>query len=53
MLIVHHTDEQREFAYDRQSHFGRLDKALEEARLRGWLVVDIQKDWKRIFPSNK
>ena len=53
MLIVHHTDEQREFAYDRQSHFGRLDKALEEARLRGWLVVDIQKDWKRIFPSDK
>jgi hypothetical protein len=50
MLIVHHTDAQREFAYDRQSPFGRLDKALNVATQRGWVVVDMKKDWQRIFP---
>ena len=50
MLIVHHTDETREFAYDRKSAIGRLDKALDEANTRGWTVVDMKKDWKRIFP---
>jgi haloacid dehalogenase-like hydrolase len=50
MLIVHHTDEAREFAYDRKSATGRLDKALDEANTRGWTVVDMKKDWKRIFP---
>ena len=53
MLLVHHTDAKREYAYDRQSHFGRLDKALDEARQRGWVVVDMKKDWKRIFPFDK
>jgi len=53
MLLVHHTDAQREYAYDRQTHFGRLDKALDDARQQGWVVVDMQKDWKRIFPSDK
>jgi hypothetical protein len=53
MLLVHHTDAQREFAYDRQSPIGRLDKALNMATRRGWVVVDMQKDWKRIFPSDK
>ena len=53
MLIVHHTDAQREFAYDRNSPTGRLTKALDEARRRGWVVVDMQKDWKRIFPFDK
>jgi hypothetical protein len=53
MLLVHHTDAAREFAYDRQSPVGRLDKALDEARQRGWVVVDIKKDWKRVFPSDK
>lgn len=52
-LLVHHTDAQREFAYDRRSHIGRLDKGLEEARTRGWTIVDMAKDWKQIFPPVK
>jgi hypothetical protein len=48
-LLVRHTDAEREFAYDRNSHIGRLDKALEEARKRGWLVVDMKEDWKAIY----
>jgi phosphoglycolate phosphatase-like HAD superfamily hydrolase len=50
MGIVHHTDATREWAYDRQSHIGRLDKALDEARKRGWTVVDMKADWKKIYP---
>lgn len=50
-LIVHHTDAEREYAYDRQSKVGKLDKALDEAPRRGWLVVDIKKDWKTIYPA--
>jgi hypothetical protein len=49
-LIVHHTDSEREWAYDRQSHVGRLDKALDEAKAKGWTVVDMKKDWKAIYP---
>jgi phosphoglycolate phosphatase-like HAD superfamily hydrolase len=49
MGLVHHTDAAREWAYDRQSHVGRLDKALDEARRRGWTVVDMKSDWKKIF----
>jgi hypothetical protein len=49
-LIVHHTDAGREYAYDRQSAVGRLDKALDEAKTQGWTVVDIKQDWKRVFP---
>jgi len=52
-LIVHHTDAEREWAYDRTSHVGRLDKALDEANAKGWTVVDMKKDWKRIFPWEK
>jgi hypothetical protein len=48
-LIVHHTDAGREFAYDRGSHVGRLEKGLDEAGTRGWLVVDMKRDWKRVF----
>ena len=48
--LVHHTDADREWAYDRESHFGRLDKALEEANARHWTVVDMKRDWKRIYP---
>lgn len=48
-LIVHHTDAEREYAYDRDSHFGRLDKALDAAAVNRWTVVDMKKDWKRIF----
>ncbi len=48
-LIVHHTDPTREYAYDRDSHFGRLARALDEAPARGWTVVDMKKDWNRVF----
>jgi haloacid dehalogenase-like hydrolase len=48
-LIVHHTDAEREYAYDRQSHFGKLDKALDAAAVNKWTVVDMKKDWKRVF----
>jgi len=50
MLLVHHTDAKREYAYDRKSHVGKLDKALDEAGRRGWTVVDMQRDWKVIYP---
>jgi hypothetical protein len=49
-LIVHHTDAEREWAYDRKSSFGRLDRALDEAQAKGWTVVDMKTDWKSIFP---
>ena len=48
--IVHHDDAEREWAYDRESHVGRLDKALDEAGQRGWTVVSMKLDWKNIFP---
>lgn len=48
-VLIHHTDAQREVAYDRQSHFGRLNRGLDEAAMNGWLVVDMQKDWERVF----
>jgi phosphoglycolate phosphatase-like HAD superfamily hydrolase len=50
MGIVHHTDAVREYAYDRLSQIGRLDRALDEAKARGWLVVDMKQDWKAIYP---
>jgi len=48
--IVHHTDAEREWAYDRNSHVGKLDKALDEANAKGWTVVDMKRDWRRVFP---
>jgi hypothetical protein len=48
-MIVHHTDGDREYAYDRQSSVGKLDKALDEAERRNWLVVDMKNDWKKVF----
>jgi phosphoglycolate phosphatase-like HAD superfamily hydrolase len=48
--IVHHTDGDREYAYDRTSRVGKLDKALDEAARRGWTIVDMKQDWKEIFP---
>jgi len=48
-LIVHHTDAEREYAYDRNTSFGRLDKALDAAAVNKWVVVDMKNDWKRIF----
>jgi phosphoglycolate phosphatase-like HAD superfamily hydrolase len=53
MGIVHHTDATREWAYDRKSSIGELDKALDEARAKGWLVVDMKRDWKRVYPFDK
>jgi hypothetical protein len=50
MGLVHHTDAKREWAYDRQSQIGRLDKALDEANKRGWTVVDMAAEWGRIYP---
>jgi phosphoserine phosphatase len=50
LLIVHHTDAEREYAYDRKSSVGTLDKAWDEAIARGWIVIDMKSDWKTIFP---
>jgi hypothetical protein len=49
-LIVHHTDAQREWAYDRDTHVGKLDKALGEAAAQGWTVVNMKNDWRVIYP---
>jgi hypothetical protein len=50
-LFVHHTDADREYAYDRKSHVGTLDKALDQADANGWIIVDMKKDWMQIFPG--
>jgi hypothetical protein len=52
-LIVHHTDAEREWAYDRNSDVGRLDKALDAAPKEGWLLMDMKRDWKVIYPFEK
>jgi hypothetical protein len=52
-LFVHHTDAEREYAYDRKSHVGTLDKALDQADAKGWIIVDMKKVWKRIFAFEK
>lgn len=49
-MIVHHDDADREYAYDRNTHIGRLEKALDEAPQRGWKVISMKNDWARIFP---
>jgi phosphoserine phosphatase len=49
-VLIHHTDAEREWAYDRTSHIGRLARGLDEAAARGWQVVDIKREWARIFP---
>jgi hypothetical protein len=50
LVYIHHTDAEREWAYDRESHIGRLDKGLDEANEKGWTVVDMKNDWKSIYP---
>lgn len=50
-LILHHTDEAREFKYDRQSPVGKLDKALDDADEKGWIVIDMERDWNTVFPE--
>lgn len=52
-LYVHHTDAEREWAYDRDSSLARLDKGLDEAQAQGWRVVDMKQDWTTIFPPEK
>ena len=52
-LYVHHTDAEREWAYDRTSSVGKLDKGLDEAKVKGWTVVDMKKDWRTIFSFEK
>ncbi|QDS97565.1 HAD family hydrolase [Adhaeretor mobilis] len=49
-LFVHHTDAEREYAYDRKSHVGTLDKALDLADANGWTIIDMKQDWKTVFP---
>ena len=50
MGLVHHTDAEREWAYDRESPVGQLDKALDEARAKGWTVVDMAREWRVVYP---
>ncbi|HEY6504622.1 MAG TPA: HAD family hydrolase [Chitinophagaceae bacterium] len=52
-MIVHHTDSVREWAYDRQSHIGNLQKGLDDAAKYNWLIVDMKSDWKKIYPFEK
>ena len=52
-LIVHHTDDNREWAYDRESHIGKLNRGLDEGPRRGWTIVDMRDDWRVIFPFEK
>ncbi|WP_236765663.1 HAD family hydrolase [Agrobacterium tumefaciens] len=52
-MIIHHTDADREYAYDRTSPFGKLDKALDEAERRNWLLVDMKADWKKVYSFDK
>src|SRR5215470_13950611 len=49
MLLVHHDDAEREFAYDRKSSVGKVDRAWDEAKAKNWIVVSMKSDWKRIF----
>ena len=50
-VLIHHTDGQREYQYDRQTSFGKLDKALDKAQVQHWVVVSMRDDWKAIFPQ--
>ena len=50
-MYVHHTDAEREWAYDRDSHIGKLDKGLDQAKSNGWTVTDMKRDWKQVYPK--
>ena len=52
-VLIHHTDDEREWAYDRDSHVGRLDRGLDEAAERGWVVVDMKDDWKEVYADQR
>ncbi|MCH1930331.1 haloacid dehalogenase-like hydrolase [Shewanella sp. A25] len=49
-MYIHHTDDKREWKYDRESHIGQLNKGLDEAKAKGWPMVDMKADWNRIYP---
>jgi hypothetical protein len=49
-VIVHHTDGEREWAYDRDSRIGQLARGLDEAPKRGWVIIDMKSDWRAIYP---
>ncbi|WP_431299250.1 HAD family hydrolase [Tabrizicola sp. BL-A-41-H6] len=51
-LILHHTDAEREFAYDRESHIGKLDRGLDESASKGWIIVDMARDWDVVWSGN-
>ncbi|MCI0430538.1 MAG: haloacid dehalogenase-like hydrolase, partial [Rhodospirillales bacterium] len=53
MILVHHTDAAREWAYDRESKIGHLDKTLDEARDRGWTIISMKEDWNEVFAFQK
>jgi phosphoglycolate phosphatase-like HAD superfamily hydrolase len=50
-LFLHHTDAEREYAYDRKSRVGTLDKALDQANAKGWVIVDMKREWKEVFST--
>jgi hypothetical protein len=52
-LLLHHDDGEREFAYDRQSGMGRLERGLDQAGPRGWVVVSMKNDFDRVYPANR
>ncbi len=52
-LYVHHTDGEREWAYDREASVGRLDQGLDEAKKKGWTVADMKRDWKVVYAAKK
>jgi hypothetical protein len=52
-MIIHHTDAEREFAYDRESHIGKLDRGLDEAGKRGWTLVSMKNDWRTVYPADQ
>jgi phosphoserine phosphatase len=52
-LFIHHDDAEREFAYDRKSHIGRLDRGLDEGPRRGWTIASIRSDWKTVYPPKR
>ena len=53
MGLVHHTDAEREWAYDRKSHVGRLEKAWDEAVRHGWTVTNMKTEWKKVLRSSR
>ncbi|WP_390620379.1 HAD family hydrolase [Stieleria varia] len=52
-MLIHHTDADRESAYDRESSIGKLERGLDDARAKGWVLVDMKQDWSKIFPDLK